>query len=300
MKSALLLVTAVVFWALNFHLGKIMMEYVSPNTSAFWRYVFGVIALVFLTITKFPSSAQIEKNFKGIFLVGFIGLFGFIYFFFQGLKYTSAMNGALIIALNPMTTLIIVAIFQGYKIKMREVIGAVIAFVGVVYLLTRGNLAAVFSLEFNYGDLLFFLANILFALHNIWVGKYSKDLGNLTFTMLTSCCCLIGFSITQLWEPAVEMLSLPLRFWLAAIGMGFLGTALAYYCWNYGIIKIGATRGAVFTNAIPLFTAFFAILFGEQIFGFHWVSSLLIIGGLLLVQLKGKPTTNKQLSSKTA
>lgn len=298
MKSALLLFTAVVFWALNFHLGKIMMEYVSPNTSAFWRYIFGVIALVLLTVTKFPTRAQIEKNVKGIFLVGFIGLFGFIYFFFQGLKYTSAMNGALIIALNPMTTLLIAAIFQGYKIKTREVIGAILAFAGVVYLLTAGNVSAIFSLQFNYGDLLFFIANILFALHNIWVGKYSKDLGNLTFTMLTSCCCLFGFSVTQLWEPAVEFSSLPLRFWLAAIGMGFFGTALAYYCWNYGIIKIGATRGAVFTNAIPLCTAFFAILFGEQIFSFHWVSSFLIIGGLLLVQLKRKPTSAKSLSSK--
>ena len=116
--------------------------------------------------------------------------------------------------------------------------------------------------------------------------------------MLTSVCCLIGFSVTQLWEPSVDILSLPLPFWLSAMGMGFLGTALAYYCWNYGIIKIGATRGAVFTNAIPLFTAFFAILFGEQIFNFHWVSSFLIIGGLLLVQLKRKPTTAKPLASK--
>ena len=298
MKSALFLFTAVLFWALNFHLGKIMMEYVSPNTSAFWRYLFGVIALFLLTVTKFPTKAQIEKNAKGIFLVGFIGLFGFIYFFFQGLKYTSAINGSLIIALNPMTTLIIAAIFQGYKIKIREVIGAIVAFVGVIYLLTAGNINAIFSLQLNYGDLLFFVANILFALHNIWVGKYSKDLGNLTFTMLTSVCCLIGFSVTQLWEPSVDILSLPLPFWLSAMGMGFLGTALAYYCWNYGIIKIGATRGAVFTNAIPLFTAFFAILFGEQIFNFHWVSSFLIIGGLLLVQLKRKPTTAKPLASK--
>ncbi len=290
MKSALLLFTAVLFWALNFHLGKIMMEYVSPNSSAFWRYIFGVIALVLLTITKFPSIAQIKENFKGIFLVGFIGLFGFIYFFFQGLNYTSAMNGSLIIALNPMTTLIIAAIFQGYQITIREIIGTIIALVGVVYLLTAGNMSAIFSLQFNYGDVLFFIANILFALHNLWVGKYSKQLGNLNFTMLTSCCCLLGFSVIQLWEPSVDVFSLPLPFWLSAMGMGFLGTALAYYCWNYGIIKIGATRGAVFSNAIPLCTAFFAILFGEKVFGYHWVSSFLIIGGLLFVQLKGKTT----------
>jgi len=287
MKSILLLLTAVFFWALNFYLAKVMMEEVSPNVSAFWRYLFGVLTLFALTYTTLPSWSTIKENLKGIVLVGFVGLFGFIYFFFQGLKYTSEMNGALIISLNPATTLLLAIILQGYKPNMRQIIGVILAFLGVVYLLTKGDIEAIQSIDFNRGDILFLIANLFFALQNVWIKKYSASLGSLSFTALTNFCCLIGFIGLLFFEPVFPVTTLPLKFWAAALGMGVFGTALSYYCWNYGISQIGAARGAIFLNATPLFIAFFAIFFGATLFNYHLVSFLLIISGLLLVQLQG-------------
>lgn len=287
MKSVLLLLTAVFFWALNFYLAKVMMEEVSPNVSAFWRYLFGVVTLFALTYTTFPSWLTIKENLKGIVLVGFIGLFGFIYFFFQGLKYTSEMNGALIVSLNPATTLLLAVILQGYKPNLRELIGIILALLGVVYLLTKGDIVAIQSIVFNKGDILFLIANLFFALQNIWIKKYAASLGSLNFTALTNFCCLIGFVGLLFFEPVFPITSLPLKFWAAALGMGVFGTALSYYCWNHGISQIGAARGAIFLNATPLFIAFFAIFFGATLFSYHLVSFLLIFIGLLLVQLQG-------------
>ncbi len=288
MKGTLFLLVAVFFWALNFHLGKTMMEYASPNVSAFWRYFFGVATLLILTYTTFPSWEKIKANWKGIFLVGFVGVFGFMYFFFQGLKYTSEMNGALIIALNPATTLLLAFLLQGYKPNRREAIGVVLAFIGVVYLLSKGDIQTLRNIDFNIGDILFLIGNFLFALHNIWIKKYINDLGNLHFTTLTSLCCLLGFVPLLFFENVFLIIPLPFEFWLAGILMGVFGTALAYYSWNYGINRIGAARGTVFLNAVPLFVALFALVFGAEIFGYHLVSSVLIILGLLLVQVKSK------------
>ncbi|TMM58045.1 DMT family transporter [Maribacter algarum] len=287
MKGVSFLIIAVLFWALNFHLGKTMMDYASPNVSAFWRYFFGVATLVILTFSTFPSWSKIKANFKGIFLVGFIGLFGFIFFFFQGLKYTSEMNGALIIALNPATTLLLVYLLQGGKPDKKQTIGIVLAFIGVVYLLCKGNLQMLQNIDFNKGDIFFLIANLAFAFQNIWIRKYMNDLGNLNFTALTNLCCLFGF-IPLLFLESEFQLNLPLEFWGAGIVMGVFGTALAYYSWNYGIAQLGAANGAVFLNAVPLFVALFALVFGAQLFGYHIVSSILIILGLLLVQIKNK------------
>jgi len=287
MKSILLLLTAVFFWALNFYLAKVMMEDVTPNVSAFWRYLFAVVTLFALTYFNLPSWVTIRENLKGIVLVGFIGLFGFIYFFFQGLKYTSEMNGALIVSLNPATTLILAVVLQGYKPNIREILGVTMALFGVLFLLTKGSIAAIQSVDFNKGDILFLIANLFFALQNIWIKKYSANLGRLNFTALTNLCCLIGFIGLLFFEPVFAPSTLPLKFWAAALGMGVFGTALSYYCWNYGISQAGATRGAIFINALPLFIAFFAIFFGASLFGYHLISFLLIFSGLLLVQYKG-------------
>lgn len=287
MKGIIFLLSAVLFWALNFYLGKIMMEHVSPNVSAFWRYIFGVATLMVLTYSSFPSWSKIKANWQGIFLVGFVALFGFIYFFFQGLKYTSAMNGALIVSLNPATTILLAVIFQGYKPSKQQIGGVILAFFGVVYLLTKGDLLAIREIVFNRGDVLFLIANLLFALQNIWIKKYAADLGNLNFTTLTNLCCLLGFIPLVLIDPTFLTIRLPVEFWLSGIIMGVWGTALAYYCWNYGIVKVGAARGAVFINALPLFTALFAVAFGAVLFKFHLISAVSIIAGLLLVQAKG-------------
>lgn len=288
MKGVLFLLMAVLFWALNFHLGKTMMEFASPNVSAFWRYFFGVGTLLILTYSSFPSWSKIKANWKGIFLVGFVGLFGFIYFFFQGLKYTSEMNGALIISLNPATTLLLAFLFQGHKPDKKQAIGILLAFLGVVYLLFKGDIQTLRNIDFNKGDVLFLIANVLFALQNIWIKKYMGDLGNLNFTTLTNLCCLLGFIPLLFLEAEFSVNNLSLEFWGAGIIMGVFGTALAYYSWNYGISKLGAARGAVFLNATPLFVALFALVFGATLLGYHIVSSVLIIAGLLLVQVKNK------------
>lgn len=290
MKGALFLLIAVFFWALNFHLGKTMMAYASPNVTAFWRYFFGVGTLFILSYSSFPSWLKIKANWQGIFLVGFVGLFGFIYFFFQGLKYTSEMNGALIISLNPATTLLLVFFLYRQKPDKKQVMGILLAFIGVVYLLCKGDFDALRNTAFNKGDILFLIANLLFALQNIWIKKYMKDLGNLSFTTLTNFCCLLGFVPLLFLENNFSINNYPMEFWISGIVMGVLGTALAYYSWNYGIAKLGASKGAVFLNAMPLFVALFALVFGAPLMEYHMVSSVLIILGLLLVQVKNKST----------
>lgn len=285
MKSILLLLITILFWSLNFYLGKITMEFVSPNATAFWRYLFGILVLLGFTYGSFPSWSKIKQNLEGIILVG-LALFGFIFFFFQGLKYTSAMNGALIVSLNPATTLFLVAIFQGHKIRIQEILGILVALIGVLYLLTQGALTTLFAIEMNLGDGYFLLANLCFALQNIWIKKYASKLGNLPFTTLTNLFCFLGFLILMFFEPQFPIAPYPPKFWLAVIGMGVPGTAMAYIFWNYGINQIGPAKGAIFINAVPLFTAIFAILFGAQLYPFHIWSTLLIIAGLLLVQIK--------------
>jgi len=261
-----------------------MMEYVSPNVAAFWRYLIGVLALFAMSFNALPPWKIIKENLFGILLVGFVGLFGFVYLFFQGLNLTSEMNGALIVSLNPAMTVLLAVCLQGYKANSRQIIGILSAFVGIVYLLTKGNPQAILDIEINKGDLILICGTSVFALQNIWIKKYSVNLGNLSFTSLTNLCCLIGFTLVLPFETAFPIVDLPPRFWLAAFGMGVPGTALAYYFWNYALNDIGAARGAVFLNAIPLFAAMFAVLFGASLFPYHFYSALLIISGLLLVQ----------------
>lgn len=284
--AVFLLLGAATFWGLNFHEAKIMLRYVNFIEAGFWRYLFGVGFLFLLQIRflKRLSFQEIKRGWKGIVLVGFVGIFGFNVFFFWGLLYTSALNAALIIGLTPATTLLASHWMLKTPIYKQQKIGIAIAFIGVLYLLSKGRPDQLLQLKWSVGDLLIMCANLLFALQNVWIKKYAAAHSNLVFTFVTNVVCLLGFILLL---PILGMNTPPITsfdFWLSVIGMGLLGTCLAYLFWNNGVQKLGAANAGLFINVVPLATAVFAIFFGERLEVYHAISGGLILLGLFYVQ----------------
>ncbi len=288
-SAVFLLLGAATFWGLNFHEAKIMLRHVNFIEAGFWRYLFGVgfLFLVQIRFLKDLSFQEIKKGWKGIVLVGFVGIFGFNVFFFWGLLYTSALNAALIIGLTPATTLLASHWILKTPIYNRQKIGIAIAFAGVVYLLSKGRPDQLLQLKWSIGDLLILVANLLFALQNVWIKQYAAAHSNLVFTFVTNVVCFLGFVLLL---PILGMNTPPIDtvdFWLSALGMGLLGTCLAYLFWNRGVQQLGAANAGLFINAVPLAAAIFAVFFGERLEWYHAISGAMILLGLFYVQRSG-------------
>jgi drug/metabolite transporter (DMT)-like permease len=71
--------------------------------------------------------------------------------------------------------------------------------------------------------------------------------------------------------------------------LGVGTSVLAFWCWNLAISKLGAGRTVLFGNLIPIFSTIEAILIlGETITPIHFYSGILVIGGLIIANLKFK------------
>jgi len=284
--AVFLLLGAAIFWGLNFHEAKIMLRYVNFIEAGFWRYLFGVGFLFLLQVRHLKSLSfqEIKKGWKGIVLVGFVSIFGFNVLFFLGLRYTSALNAALIIGLAPATTLLASHWILKTAIHKRQKIGVVIAFIGVLFLLSKGRPDQLLQLKWSMGDLLIMCANLLFALQNVWIKKYAAAHSNLVFTFLTNAMCLLGFILLL---PILGMNTPPViafDFWLSVVGIGLLGTCVAYLFWNNGVQQLGAANAGLFINVVPLATAVFAVFFSERLEVYHAISGGIILLGLFYVQ----------------
>ena len=286
--AILMLTAAAIFWGLNFHLAKIMLSYVSFVESGFWRYVLGVGFLFFLQLRSrtWIPLADIRKGIKVIMLIGWVGLLGFNLCFFLGMQYTDPLNAALIVSLNPGTTLLMDHWLLKSPINRQQKIGMSVALLGVVYLLTKGHMEQLLELRFAKGDLLIFSGNVVFALHNVWVKKYAGAYSNLVFTFLTNVACLLGFVILLFFVGIHTPSIVHVDFWLSILGIGILGTGLAYLFWNKGVQQVGPSNAGLYMNVVPLATAVFAIFFGGQLYMYHLVSGCLILLGLFFVQRK--------------
>lgn len=286
MRAILYLLTAAFFWGLNFHLAKVMLQSAAFLEAGFWRYLFGAGVLLLFTYRDLPSLQTLKTHKKGLFLVGVVGLFGFNFFFFLGMQFTTAVNAALIISLNPALTLLFSAFILKTPLKKQHIGGILLAFCGVLYLLSKGSLSNIANIQFSQGDILIFLANTVFALHHVWVKKYAVNISNRQFTFLTNVFCLFAVTLAMSFGTVGNPFSYPPVFWLASFGIGVLGTALAFFFWNSGVQKIGANHAGVFMNVVPLSAAILAVFFGENLSFYHLWSGLLILAGLGV--MKGK------------
>lgn len=307
MRESVFFIITTVLWGLNYHWSKSILNFVPAFEGAFWRYLIASIALFLLSIRFLPSFKTIKKNTKGILLIGGVGLFGFNYFFFTGMSQTSPLNAALIIGLNPALTLVFSALILKTPIHKKEIIGIILATIGVLFLLLKGNLFKLSTIEFNVGDVKIMISSVFFALHHVWVKQYSNaSITNSQLSLLTALLCLFALSSlllvasllgTNTTPYFVDLTSRDYNFWLPVLGIGALGTGLAYWFWYKGIESSSASKASVFINITPLSTAFFHVIFGHTLESYHIISGAIIISGILIIQTK-KPSINKLTASK--
>jgi len=286
MRATIFLIIGTSLWGLNYHFAGLVLAEVDFLEGGFWRYFFAVLVLLAVNLKQLPSRTTIKKNIKGVFSVGAIGLFGFNLFFFLGMASTTGVNGALIMGINPAITLVLSSFIMKTKIQFNHLLGILIALTGVLYLLLKGQLSALAGLTFSHGDLLVLVSVIFFALHHVWVKKYSSE--NTTtkeFTLMSAVMCFVCFLIVLPFSNVSNISQHHTSFWIGTLGIGCLGTGLAYLFWNSGVSLVGANKAGVYVNLVPISAGLSASLFGEVLQLYHLISGGLVIFGLIIMQV---------------
>lgn len=282
----LFLILTMLFWAANFHVVKIALEFYSPVSVAALRFFFGVVSLFLLVYLRFGSSLFklrfSAKEWWYMFLTSFFGIFLTIYFFNLGLKTTSAVNGSLIIATSPAITAVFTFLLQRKKVKLIQWIAIAISFFGVAIILVRGDFEKLTELQFEIGDVYIMGMAIVFSLSQVIVSKYLPHVDAVVMTTITSLMAFVLFAVFSLPEFIAIDIPIDISFWSSILFMGILGTGIAYTAFYFCVVKLGATTSTLFMNLIPFFTVLLAFPFGEQLYAEQLIGGGVVIIGLLL------------------
>ncbi|SFH18761.1 EamA-like transporter family protein [Desulfotomaculum arcticum] len=112
------LILVTLMWGGTFVAARFIVREVPPFTAAFLR--FAIAAAVLWVVMRASEKPPVKISFNQWLLLASLGLTGiFIYnaFFFTGLKYTTAGNGSLVIATNPVLTVIVTSIKNGSNLE---------------------------------------------------------------------------------------------------------------------------------------------------------------------------------------
>jgi len=290
------LVATATFWGANFNVGKLAIGVMTPMSVIAWRFIIAGLLMVVILFSKEPPTwRMIRQNFWIYILLGIIGIFGMNGLLFVGLNHTSAVNASLIMATNPIVTVILSAIFLRDRIRVRQGIGMLVSLIGVIFVLTGGSFHKFGAI--SGGDMLVLGGNVCWALYGVLGRRYVKNstpLVTSTITMVIGALCLLPFASTHHVISSGGSVS---KAWLAIVFMAVCGSVLSYLWWNRGIAQIGANRTSVFFNLVPVSTMIIASFSGELIAAAQLVGTGLVIIGVVLTTLRfRKPLKDRQIA----
>ena len=158
------------------------------------------------------------------------------------------------------------------------------AFVGAVVLITRGDLSAVRTLDFNRGDLWMLIAMPNWALYSVLLRRRPHNVAPmvvLTVTIAAGLAFLTPVFIFELVRGSDFRVNTETLLSVAYVAL--FASVIAYVCWNRGAALIGANRAGLFMHLVPVFSALLAIaILGESLEGHHLSGVALIVLGIYL------------------
>lgn len=265
------------FWGANFVLASAVLVDVPPLWAAAMRFVLGAVVMLGIARWKGDDLLGLAKNhWRAHLLLGILGIVGFNVFFFYAMGQTTAANGALIMATNPLLTTLLASAILRETVRPRQLISLPIALAGVAIVISHGDLTALSHFGISHGDALMLCANFVWALYNVATRRFmpgGSPVGNTALMMSVGGLVLTGIAISQ----GIEF-ALPGPHASAALAIIVLGgTVLAYLFWGIGIQRLGAGGTALFLNLVPVFAMLISGALGSL------PSTVQLIGGALVL-----------------
>ena len=290
-NSILLLSLCMLGWAGNTIAARLSPGEISPMVIVFLRWAIVASLLFFLRYKKIIKSLHLLKG-KLIWLLcmGALGYTGFNSLFYISAYYTSAINLGIIQGTMPAIILIGSLLFFKEKTNRIQISGLFFTFIGVLILVSQGELKTLLLLSFNFGDILMFFSCFLYS--GFTLGLRKKPLIDPFVLMFFFSIVAFISSIFGLWiEYNFNIINWPNNStdFLIIFYIALVPSLISQLFFIRGVELIGADKAGLFINLVPLFSAFLGIIIlNEQIKFFHLTSLFIILFGIYLFMVLGE------------
>jgi drug/metabolite transporter (DMT)-like permease len=276
------------FWGGAFGSTKHVLSELPPLTTSAVRFLLaGLLLGGWLAIRREWDFKVIKENWLGLTGLGLSGVLAYNYFFAVGLQYTSAITGALVIVINPVTTAIVAVVFLGEKWSLRLGLGIVASLAGVLTVITQGNFASLAGMSLNYGEMLLFGAVASWTTYTSLGKVVMKRVNPALATTVSTLIGAVLLVLISLSEGAWHTLpGLSGQVMLELVYLAVFATVVAFIMFNIGIKRIGASKASAYINLMPVNAILIAwAIYGETITLMHLAGMVLVMTGVCLTTL---------------
>jgi drug/metabolite transporter (DMT)-like permease len=314
----LAMIIANVIWAAAGPVIKLTLDYLPPFTFLFFRFLLVSLLLLPYTLLQLAKTKVYIKDYWKIALLGLLSQSS-IGFIFLGLKYTTAVDAAIIGSIGVVMSMAAGHYFFYEKINKGLKIGVVLALIGTFVVILEplftptGSEISISTPLRIWGNFLIFLNNITFLVYIIWSkismgvetkiikttlhfihlkpmkGRYSAGLlSALTFYVgLLSMIPLAIFENLGVFGPVYyDLTQLPADAILGLLYMAIFSSIVAYSLFEWSLKGIGVSDTAIMGYLSSLFGIPFAyLMLGEVPTLYSMAGALIIALGVIIAEV---------------
>ncbi|MCL4801113.1 MAG: DMT family transporter [Burkholderiales bacterium] len=277
---------AVVTWGAQFPIAKSAFTAVDPYHVSAIRYLVGTAALV-------PVVAwQAGRGALGYYgrgptaaLLGVIGMTASPLLVFAGLGLTRPEHTAIIVSLQPSMTAVADWLVRGRRPAGFTIACIVMAFLGVVLVVTKGDPRLAFAAGELAGDAMVLAGALCWVVYTMGTERFggwsalkltvlTLIPGTIGLWLGTAVLVWLGVARTPTWD-AVRGVSGELAF------LSFVGVAAAMIAWNAGNKRIGALNAMLLINLLPVVTFAVGFAQGARFTPVELAGGAVVIGALV-------------------
>lgn len=300
-KAYAFVMLAIILFSGNFIAGKVATEEIAPFTLAWFRTLIALLVLLAFARQEFKYARPLMlKNWKALYGMALTGVVLFPALVYTSLNYTTTINASIVEALTPSVAMVLSFLFLRERFSGLQVVGVIVSFSGVLYIITQGSLEVLLELGFNIGDLIMLTAVISWAFYSLLVNNHGSKFpmyGSLLFMLAMGSGTLFVLSAILEWIPGGFDIDWSAKVVWSVLYTGVFPAVIALLAWNQAVAMIGPSKASVFLNLIPIVTAIMALVFlGEAMTSAQFLGGALVLGGVYMTtrkrrQKKGEKAT---------
>ncbi|OZB90430.1 DMT family transporter [Paenibacillus sp. XY044] len=287
---------------LSFIFVKIALSVSDPLDTLAHRFTLSFLAA---SLFAFPGRARLKAAMpRAAKLLPLALLYPSLFFALQafGLLYAPSSVAGIVQAVVPVFTMILAAIFLKEHTTLAQKMFTLVSVAGVVLIFAVPGVSI--SSASLGGILLILLSALSMAGYNAGARRMTKTwspkemtyiitfFGFLFFNAVSVIKHISAGTLSQYFVPLQEP-----KFLMAMLYLGVLSSLITSLLTNYALSRMEASRVSVFGSLSTVVTiAGGVLLLNERLDWYHWVGAVLIIGGVMGVNLKRRPSVQADQS----
>jgi drug/metabolite transporter (DMT)-like permease len=272
-------------WSSNYVIARASGGVIAPHALALGRWA---LAFALMLPWVWPARAAIARawrtEWRRMLALGALGMWICGAFVYQGAHTTTATNVGLIYAATPVGIAVVGRRLLHENMSRAQHWAMALAFVGVLFVVAKGDPARLLRARFAVGDLWILAAAVSWVAYSVLLQRWPSVLGpreRLACVMAGGLVVLLPFTLLE-----AALVPAPPLSW-AALGLvvaaAVLPGFLSYQAYSFMLRELGPTRSGIVMYLSPLYAAGVAWwLLGEAPGWYHGVGALMILPSIHL------------------